>query len=196
MTYIIRNLAATSNLDATLDLYNLAAAIPDIEYEPEQFPGAIFKLKEPKVTLLLFKNGKFNIVGASREEDIVAGIKKATKIINEIQKDVKIKKNIEYKIVNFVATSSLNRSIDLFQAAITLDNIEYEPEQFPGAIIRLSSPKVTLTLFKNGKINCAGAKSEADIKKSIRVLKNILKDNNFEPGAKRTIPKLKKKTKK
>lgn len=180
MTYKIQNLVASSNLETTLDLYNLAAAIPDVEYEPEQFPGAIFKLKEPKVTLLLFKNGKLIISGASTEEDIVAGIKKATKLINEIQKEVKIKKSVDYNIVNLVATSNLNRPVDLFQAAVTLDDIEYEPEQFPGAIIRIHNPKVTILLFKNGKMICAGAKSEADIKKSINVVRKLLADNNSE----------------
>ncbi len=191
MTYKIQNLVASSNLETTLDLYNLAAAIPDVEYEPEQFPGAIFKLKEPKVTLLLFKNGKLIISGASTEEDIVAGIKKATKLINEIQKDVKIKKNIAYNIVNLVATSNLNKPVDLFQAAITLDDIEYEPEQFPGAIIRIHNPKITILLFKNGKMICAGAKSEADIKKSINIVKKLLSDNNIKTDNE-TIPKKKK----
>lgn len=196
MTYKIQNLVASSNLETTLDLYNLAAAIPDVEYEPEQFPGAIFKLKEPKVTLLLFKNGKLIISGASTEEDIVAGIKKATKLINEIQKEVKIKKNIDYNIVNLVATSNLNRPVDLFQAAVTLDDIEYEPEQFPGAIIRIHVPKVTILLFKNGKMICAGAKSEADIKKSINVVKKLLADNNSDLEESLDDPKVKKSAKK
>ena len=70
MTYKIVNLVASSALGVTLDLYNLAAAIPDVEYEPEQFPGAIFKVKEPKVSLLLFKNGKIigEFVGAYPEQ--------------------------------------------------------------------------------------------------------------------------------
>ncbi|MDD3178093.1 MAG: TATA-box-binding protein [Candidatus ainarchaeum sp.] len=178
--YTIVNLVASSNLGQTLDLYNLAAAIPDVEYEPEQFPGAIFKLKEPKVSLLLFKNGKIIISGASSEKDIVAGIKKATKLIGEIEKNVKIKASPKYEIVNLVATSSLNKTIDLFQAAVTLDDIEYEPEQFPGAIIRLYNPKITLLLFKNGKLICAGAKSEDDINKSVNKIKKLLKDNKSE----------------
>lgn len=195
MTYKIQNLVASSNLETTLNLYNLAAAIPNVEYEPEQFPGAIFKLKEPKVTLLLFKNGKLIISGAATEEDIVAGIKKATKLIHEIQKEVKIKKTVDYNIVNLVATSNLNKSIDLFQAAVTLDDIEYEPEQFPGAIIRIHKPKITILLFKNGKMICAGAKSEADIKKSISVVKKLLIDNNPDKVEKKST-KLVKKVKK
>ena len=47
ISYAVVNLVASGNLNATLDLYNLAVTIPNIEYEPEQFPGAILKLKEP-----------------------------------------------------------------------------------------------------------------------------------------------------
>ena len=99
------------------------------------------------------------------------------KIISEVQKDVKIKRNISYEIVNLVATSSLNTQIDLFNIAINLDNIEYEPEQFPGAIVRIYDPKLTMLLFKNGKLICAGAKNEEDIVKGLKKLKKKLKGN-------------------
>ena len=56
MKYTIVNMVAAASLDHNLDLYSLAVGIPNIEYEPEQFPGAILKIKEPKVSMLLFKN--------------------------------------------------------------------------------------------------------------------------------------------
>lgn len=174
MDYKIVNLVASSSLGSNLDLYNLATAIPEIEYEPEQFPGAILKMAEPKVSLLLFKNGNIIISGAAFEKDIKTAIKKATKIISEVQKNVTLKQRISYKIVNLVATSSLNKQIDLFNAAVTLDNIEYEPEQFPGAIVRLFNPKLTILLFKNGKLICAGAKSEEDIVAGLNKLKKVI----------------------
>jgi transcription initiation factor TFIID TATA-box-binding protein len=183
MEYKIVNLVASSSLGAGLDLYNLATAIPEVEYEPEQFPGAILKMDEPRVSLLLFKNGNIIISGASCEKDIKTAIKKATKIIGEVQKGVTLKERVSYKIVNLVATSNLNKQIDLFNAAVTLDNIEYEPEQFPGAIVRLFNPKLTMLLFKNGKLICAGAKSEEDIVKGLNKLKKVLagqKDVNTE----------------
>jgi transcription initiation factor TFIID TATA-box-binding protein len=178
MNFKIVNLVASSRIGDGLDLYNLATAIPEVEYEPEQFPGAILKISEPKVSLLLFKNGKIIVSGASCEKDISVAIKKAMKIISEVQKDVKMKKTISYEIVNLVATSSLNTQIDLFNIAITLDNVEYEPEQFPGAIVRLYEPKLTMLLFKNGKLICAGAKSEEDITKGLRKLKKKLKGDS------------------
>jgi len=174
MEYKIVNLVALSSLGNNLDLYNLATAIPEVEYEPEQFPGAILKIDEPKVSLLLFKNGNIIVSGAASEKDIKTAIHKASKIINEVQKNVTVKDRATYKIVNLVATSNLNKQIDLFSAATTLDNIEYEPEQFPGAIVRVFNPKLTILLFKNGKLICAGAKSEDDITKGLNKLKKML----------------------
>jgi transcription initiation factor TFIID TATA-box-binding protein len=180
MDYKIVNLVASSALGTTLDLYNLATAIQEVEYEPEQFPGAILKIAEPKVSLLLFKNGKIIVSGAASEKDIKTAIKKAMVIINEVQSDVKIKTKINYEIVNLVATSSLGKQINLFEVAMKLDNIEYEPEQFPGAIARLYDPKVTILLFKNGKLICAGAKSEEAIVKGLNKLRRRLNASTKE----------------
>lgn len=175
MQYQIVNLVASSNLNATLDLYNLAVTIPNVEYEPEQFPGAILKLKEPKLSMLLFKNGKIICAGANNEKDIAIGIRKASKIIHEIQKNVKVQEKVKYTIVNLVATGSLNMTLDLFKTAMDLDNVEYEPEQFPGAILRIREPKLTLLLFKNGKVICAGAKNETELKKGLQEASNLIK---------------------
>src|SRR3989344_904670 len=190
MKYQIVNLVASSSLDATLDLYNLAVAIPNIEYEPEQFPGAILKLKEPKVSMLLFKNGKVICSGASSEKQISQGIRKASKLIHGVQKSVKIQKRVKYQVVNLVATANLNQTLDLFQTALKLDNVEYEPEQFPGAILRIHDPKLTLLLFKNGKVICAGAKREEDLKKGLKKAQELISAiNKPKTAAKEKVQK-------
>ncbi|NMA44284.1 MAG: TATA-box-binding protein [Candidatus Diapherotrites archaeon] len=178
MKYTVVNMVAAASLDQPLDLYSLAVGIPNIEYEPEQFPGAILKIKEPKVSMLLFKNGKIICSGASSEEQIKQGIRKANKMIHEIQKDVKIKRNVEFEIVNFVATASLDLNLDLFDVAVNIDNVEYEPEQFPGAILRLDEPKLTFLLFKNGKMICAGAKKEAHLKQGLKIVEEMVTKRN------------------
>ncbi|MEM4327039.1 MAG: TATA-box-binding protein, partial [Candidatus Diapherotrites archaeon] len=78
MQYTIVNIVASSSLNANIDLYNLAVSVPNVEYEPEQFPGAILKLKEPKVSMLIFKNGKIICSGASSESQIPLAIYKAS----------------------------------------------------------------------------------------------------------------------
>jgi|GEM_PF-215758 len=173
--YAIVNLVASGGLNANLDLYNLAMSVPNIEYEPEQFPGAILKMKEPKVSMLLFKNGKIICSGASAQSQIDVAIKKANKMINEIQPSVKILKTIEYEVVNLVATGNLHQNLDLFATAMQLENVEYEPEQFPGAILRMDDPKLTMLLFKNGKVICAGAKNEKEMIRGLETADDLVR---------------------
>jgi transcription initiation factor TFIID TATA-box-binding protein len=75
------------------------------------------------------------------------------------------------KIVNMVASANFNVELDLFALAREIDTIEYEPEQFPGAILKLSKAangvKASLLLFKNGKVICTGARSEKDVEKAL-----------------------------
>ena len=75
--------------------------------------------------------------------------------------------NRNYKVENIVASAALGVELDLFNIAMEIDNVEYEPEQFPGAIMRLKEIGTTLLLFKNGKVICSGAKNEKQIKQSI-----------------------------
>lgn len=56
----IENIVATVTLDQNLDLYAMERSIPNIEYDPDQFPGLIFRLEQPKVTSLIFKSGKWS----------------------------------------------------------------------------------------------------------------------------------------
>ena len=194
MQYTIVNIVASGNLNCNIDLYNLAISVPNIEYEPEQFPGAILKLKEPKVSMLLFKNGKVICSGASSEKQIPLAIYKASKMIHDIQKDVKVQKNADYTVVNLVSTANLKMDLDLFKTAMELDNVEYEPEQFPGAILRIHDPKVTLLLFKNGKVICAGAKNEDLLKKGLKKASKLIKEINVIPKPKKVEKKTEKKT--
>ena len=82
----IENIVASANLGMELDLYSLGRKVPNIEYEPEQFPGAILKLKEPKSSLLLFKNGKIICTGCNTEKEVKYAIKTALALLQKAQK--------------------------------------------------------------------------------------------------------------
>ena len=67
------------------------------------------------------------------------------------------------EMIHIVASANLQRKVDLEEASDLLDNVMYEPEQFPGMIYRISSPKVVFLLFSSGKIICTGAQNVEDI---------------------------------
>ena len=81
----------------------------------------------------------------------------------------------ELRLQNIVATADLGIEVDLETLIFELSNCEYEPEQFPGLVYRVKNPKVAILVFNTGKIVCAGAKSEEDVKSGIEQLITELK---------------------
>jgi transcription initiation factor TFIID TATA-box-binding protein len=100
----------------------------------------------------------------------MAGKKKPKKTSEKIRKI-----DTSFKVENIVASANLNVELDLFNIAMEIENVEYEPEQFPGAILRLKEIGTTLLLFKNGKIICSGAKNEKQIALSIKRAVELLR---------------------
>jgi len=88
----IENIVASANLGVELDLYTIAQNVRDVEYEPEQFPGAILKLKEPRASLLLFKNGKVICTGSKSEREVKLAIEQAIKLLSSHAKPRQEKK--------------------------------------------------------------------------------------------------------
>ncbi len=174
--YTITNMVASSNLGLELDLFLLASEIPGIEYDPEQFPGAILKFSDPKATLLLFKNGKVVCVGCKTKAAIEKTLIKTLKLLTpKAKKILKKQKNPKFEITNIVASASLGMGLDLYTIAYEVKDVEYEPEQFPGAILKFREPKASLLLFKNGKVICAGSRDEKSIEAALFKAKKLLK---------------------
>ena len=90
-TYTVQNIVASADLKLDLDLYGLATLSRDVDYEPEQFPGAIFKVHDPKSALLLFKNGKIICTGAKTEEDVRRAVRHALDLIKKYRAQQKDK---------------------------------------------------------------------------------------------------------
>jgi transcription initiation factor TFIID TATA-box-binding protein len=173
----ITNMVAAGDLGLHLDLFHLAMNLPEIEYEPEQFPGAILKFDEPKASFLIFKNGKCVCVGCKDEETIDKALRKLKRKLKPYAQKILTKKAPTFEITNMVAAGDLKKDIDLFLLALELPDVEYEPEQFPGAILKFDNPKASVLLFKNGKVICAGAQNEDEIEKTLMKTKKIVDEH-------------------
>ena len=66
----IQNIVGSVVLGGTVDLEKAAYSLKRSMYEPEQFPGLIYRMEEPKVVFLVFSSGKLVCVGARMEEEI------------------------------------------------------------------------------------------------------------------------------
>lgn len=66
----IQNIVASANLGAEVLLEKVAFLLENTMYEPEQFPGLIYRMEEPHVVLLIFSSGKMVVTGAKSEEEV------------------------------------------------------------------------------------------------------------------------------
>ncbi len=163
----VENIVASTSFADKLDLDVIAQELENTEYEPEQFPGLVYRLDEPKTATLLFRSGKANCTGAKTIEDV----RKTVDIIAKKLKDIGIEvyNNPEIVIQNIVAISDIGTELNLNEVAmgLGLENVEYEPEQFPGLVYRLDEPRVAMLLFGSGKIVCTGARKIENVSRAV-----------------------------
>ena len=72
----IENVVASTSLGQELDLNAIEDALDGAEYNPQQFPGLVYRLKEPKTATLLFRSGKVVCTGAKSLDDVKVAIGK------------------------------------------------------------------------------------------------------------------------
>jgi transcription initiation factor TFIID TATA-box-binding protein len=82
-TIKIQNIVASAELGGEIDLENVVFKLRRVMYEPEQFPGAVYRMDEPKVVFLIFSAGKLVCVGAKREQDVFEAVDKLQGILEE-----------------------------------------------------------------------------------------------------------------
>ncbi len=86
------------------------------------------------------------------------------------------KESSNLKVQNIVATTSLGKEISLTKLARTQSNTEYNPEQFPGLVLRIEKPKSAVLVFSSGNLVCTGTKSVVQVKEVIdAVIRQIAK---------------------
>ena len=169
----IENIVATVILNQPLDLNLIETRIPDVDYNPDQFPGLVYRLTDPKVTALIFKSGKMVVTGSKSVKQLVYAVKKLLKTL--IENGIQIRGKPQIQIQNIVASANLKVHIDLERAAEVLDRSMYEPEQFPGLIYRMSRPRVVLLIFSSGKMVITGAKREDEVYEAVERIYETLK---------------------
>jgi transcription initiation factor TFIID TATA-box-binding protein len=155
------NIVVSTSLEHDIPLEKMAATLSNTEYNPEQFPGLVIRIRDPKTSALIFSSGKVVCTGARSMDKVELSIDKIIKSLKKIGIDITIKPKIT--IQNIVASGSVGMDLNLNVLAMKLDNTEYEPEQFPGLVYKLDEAKATFLLFSNGKIVCTGTKSEEEV---------------------------------
>ena len=149
----ITNIVSCYSLPFDIDLKNLVTHYPKVDYRPGRFNGAIVKRKAN--CLLIFRNGKVNVVGNKNIDDANEGIVELCKNLGRTCK-------IQGRIVNIVATCGLGYPVILNEIVNSTNGVfEYNPEIYPAAYYRIGKSRISV--FHTGKLVFTGFTSVTDL---------------------------------
>jgi len=160
-TVKIENIVASMALSDHFDLNHISSSLENADYDKDKFPGLVYRIKNPKTAFLVFSSGKANCTGAKSIRDVDTAIEILSNDLRGLGYNIDPP---SYVVQNIVAGASLDTELDLDAIAIGLgfENIEYEPEVFPGLVYRIVDPKVVVLIFRSGKLVITGAKTQAE----------------------------------
>ncbi|MDY6775849.1 MAG: TATA-box-binding protein [Halobacteria archaeon] len=175
-TIEIENVVASTSIGQELDLQQVTMDMEGADYDPDQFPGLVYRTAEPKTAALIFRSGKIVCTGAKSIDGVDGGLKIVFDKLRDLGIDVE--ENPEITVQNIVASADLGHDLNLNAIAIGLglENIEYEPEQFPGLVYRLDDPEVVVLLFGSGKLVVTGGEKPEDADRAVDRILNELEN--------------------
>ena len=98
----IQNIVASGDLHTNIDL-NMAAIIMEYAmYEPEVFPGLIYRMQDPKTVFLIFSTGRIVCTGAKKKEIVREAVKKLNKEVRKLGVAKEDLGNPDYQDITFV----------------------------------------------------------------------------------------------
>ena len=128
----IENIVASGVIADSIDLVDVSSKIKSCELNTKRFPGAVYRIEKPKIASLIFSSGKVVLTGIRDKKALTEGLGIIMKSLKEAGVDTY--KEPKVAITNIVCSYDIGKYINLNKVVITLnlENIEYEPEQFPG----------------------------------------------------------------
>jgi transcription initiation factor TFIID TATA-box-binding protein len=170
LKYNIVNIVATVMFDRDLDLDAIKDSAKAEIYPNPTLASLVVRLDG--ATALVFKPGKAVIPGAKSIRDVTKAVKRLAEIFRDVGLDIG---RAEIVIQNIVVQADFGANVNLDRASELIEgDVLYEPEQFPGIILRLEDPKATALIFSSGRAIIAGLRREEDIAKTVEKIYNEL----------------------
>ena len=158
LSLTVTNIVASVKVADVLDLDDLARAIPGADYNKQRFSGLVYRRRSPKFAALVFTSGKVNLVGVQHPDAVAPALAALLEALRTA--GAALTPDPQPRVVNLVASGNLGTGVSLLRLAVALDleDIEYEPEVFPGLVYRAHAGGVAL-IFSSGAIIVAGTLS-------------------------------------
>lgn len=149
-------------LSAVADLLRSSNQVNNVEYTPGRIHWLQSYFNSPQKDteryVAFYRSGSCAIVGCKSTSELET----VARVIKEVMEPVITDSTPQTEIKNIVVSGDIGTRLNLEQIAVVagLENIEYEPEQFPGLIYRLLGD--TVLVFSSGKVVITGAKNITD----------------------------------
>ena len=175
-TITVENVVASTGIGQELDLQSVAMDLEGADYDPEQFPGLVYRTTDPKSAALIFRSGKIVCTGANSTAAVYESLEFVFETLRALH--IPIDDDPEVTVQNIVTSADLGADLNLNAIAIGLglEHIEYEPEQFPGLVYRIDDPDVVALLFGSGKLVVTGGTDPQDATEAVDVITTKLTD--------------------
>jgi transcription initiation factor TFIID TATA-box-binding protein len=170
---IIVNVVATADLEQKVDLSRLK--FRDVLYDLRKYGGRVAYLKTSgmKGKVSIFSSGKMISVGTRSEKNAFHELEHARKFL--FNKGIITQRKLQPKIQNLVVVVDFEENVNL-ETLSQDQKMIYEPEQFPGGILRVDEPfKATVLIFASGKAVVAGLKNSDQVGPTVQKLVKLLK---------------------
>jgi transcription initiation factor TFIID TATA-box-binding protein len=181
-TIEVQNVVGSGDLGRELDLAAVAMDLPETEYNPEKMPGLLYRTSAPEATVMLFASGKVVVMGTTTDEGMRRAFKKCVTTFRNL--GMSLDDVSELEMQNIVASAEFGERVNLTAAAVGLglEQVEYEPEQFPGLMYHLAAPEVVVLLFGSGKAVVVGATECESIETAVETVATRLTDLGLLDG--------------
>lgn len=171
----IENIVGNIQIAQILDIERIFDLFPNSKYDPTEIPALVINLEDPKSVIMILKNGKLFFSGVKSIED-AHKIKET--IVDKLNRNgIKTYKEINIEIMNITTSADLETSIDLSKIADSLDEVEYNPKNFPGLLYKNENQNTVILLFDSGKIVGSGLEFE-EISSTIDKMTNEISSLN------------------
>jgi TATA-box binding protein (TBP) (component of TFIID and TFIIIB) len=174
----IVNVVATASVNQPMD-FEVLRKCKEIFHDSDVYGGrvAYFKPESLQGRVSIFLSGKMISVGTKSEKQAQTELHMAKQFLLDkgFIKDIELYPCTQ----NLVVTADFEQSLNL-EELTTRTRAIYEPEQFPGAILRITQPfKTSVLIFASGKTVITGLKSQSEIDPTINRLQQIIEINLF-----------------
>ena len=79
----IENIVASGVIAESIDLVELSSKVKNCELNKKRFPGAVYRIEDPKIASLIFSSGKIVLTGIRNNKALVDGLAIIIKSLND-----------------------------------------------------------------------------------------------------------------